>query len=185
MFRRLSACAVPWAQVTVTLVDERWVGIDDPASNEAMVRRELLVGRASAATFIGLYTGGVDPRTCVAACDSRLAAVHQPFDVCLLGLGDDGHTASWFPGGAGLTSALDVASSTRCTATRPAFDSPARMTWCLGPVVASRRLVLHFVGATKWSVLERAASPGPVEALPIRAVLAAAPEPVAVYWAPA
>lgn len=184
LFRRVARAELDWSRVTITLVDERWVDVRDSASNEAMVRRELLTGPAAAARFVGLYTGGDDPFAAVADVDARVAEVPQPFDVAVLGMGDDGHTASWFPGGEGLAAALDQSTPTRCVAVRPTFATPPRMTWCRGPIVAARHLVLHIVGANKWAVFERAQATGPVAELPVRAVLSGRVEPLAVYWAP-
>jgi len=54
LFRRLSELDIPWEQVVITLVDERWVDVEDKDSNEYLVRTHLLQDRAAKATFIGM-----------------------------------------------------------------------------------------------------------------------------------
>ena len=96
-FAALSAQALDWQQVTITLADERWVDPADPDSNEQLVRRHLLQNRAAAARFVGLKTGAITAVQGEKECGARLALVPRPFDALILGMGNDGHTASLFP----------------------------------------------------------------------------------------
>ena len=106
MFRALRACELPWERVTVTLADERWVPADAADSNERMVRAELLQGAAAAARFVGLVNAAPTPEAGRAATDAALRAIPRPFDVVMLGMGNDGHTASLFPDAPALAAAL-------------------------------------------------------------------------------
>ena len=181
-FEQLSRRPLPWSHVQVTLADERWVPADDDASNERLVRRHLLVERAATATLIGLKTPDATPEAGRGACEQALARIARPFDVVVLGMGGDGHTASLFPEAPELEAGLDPSSRRACLAVRPPAAPHPRMSLTLAALLDSRRLVLHITGEEKWEVYERASEPGPATELPIRAVLESGR--VEVWWAP-
>lgn len=96
------AAQVDWSRVHVLWGDERCVPPDDPASNFHMAREALLDHVAIPAAQIHRMRGEDDPRTAAAAYERELRALFPAgppkFDLVLLGLGDNGHTASLFPG---------------------------------------------------------------------------------------
>jgi 6-phosphogluconolactonase len=180
---RLARVALAWKDVTVSLADERWVPPSDGASNEAMTRRALSDAFAAHAHFVGLYTGDPTPEDGETTCAARLATIPRPFDVVLLGMGDDGHTASLFPHAPGLVDALDPAGHALCRAIRPPQLEP-RMTLTLRTLLDARAVFLLFTGKKKRAVFESALGDGPIEAMPIRAVLRQQRVPLEVYWTP-
>lgn len=188
LFARLDTLDLPWDKVFLTLSDERWVDLDDPASNEAMVRRTLSGAVARGATVVGLKSVGATPADGLARTSSRLATMPRPYDLVLLGMGEDAHTASFFPGAAGLDEALSgvlgLAVAAVTPAGTPAGAVPARITLTLPELLRSRGLALLITGAKKKSVLDAALLPGPVEAAPVRAVLHQDTVPVSIWWAP-
>lgn len=96
--------------MTVTLADERWINADDPSSNERLVRENLLCGAAAAANFVPLKNASATPFDGVEDVEQAIDAIAKPFDAVILGMGDDGHTASLFPGATNLSAALDMSS---------------------------------------------------------------------------
>ena len=184
LFRRLSAVDIPWRDVVITLVDERWVDSADPASNERLVRQYLLQDRAAAATFIGLKNSSRTAAQGEAQCEQELRRIPRPFTVLLLGMGNDGHTASLFPGSAQLAAATDMHSGRICMAVTPADAPHERMTLTLPAILDAEEIILHITGSAKKAVLAKAQEAGPAEDMPVRFVLGRQDRPVAVYWAP-
>ncbi|MEQ9464871.1 MAG: 6-phosphogluconolactonase [Haliea sp.] len=180
MFGALAAAELDWERVAITLVDERWVDPDDPDSNEALVRGCLLQARAAAADFVGLKTPGADCDAAVADVAARLEHLSRPFTAVVLGMGGDGHTASWFPQAHDLGMLLDPANPARVAATDPVTAPHPRMTLTLAAVLDSRHIHLHITGAGKRQVLEAAVDRG----YPVASVLAQTRTPLTIWWAP-
>ncbi len=183
-FEALSAETIAWEKVTVTLVDERWVGEDSDRSNARLVRAHLLQGPAAVARFLPLYTGDLTPEDGIVKLAPELAALSLPMAVVVLGMGDDGHTASFFPGGAGLAHALDPEDGALLAAVRSDAAGEPRITLTLPPLLAAGAIALHVEGAGKAKVLEKALMPGAEAEMPIRAVLRRSPRPVNLFWCP-
>ena len=182
-FEKLSRTDIDWGKVSVTLVDERWVPPDHERANARLVAEVLLQNCAAAARFIPLYSDAARPEDGIPSILAALATVPMPFDVVVLGMGADGHTASFFPGGDHLTEALDPDNPALLTAmTAPGADEP-RITFTLAPILASGLIALHIEGEEKKAVLGEALADGPIEDMPVRAVLRSG-RPVAVFWAP-
>jgi 6-phosphogluconolactonase len=180
-FAALSQRELDWAQVTVSLVDERCVPSDSEASNARLVREHLLQNAAAAANFIPLYRDDTEPDTAAALAEQALAAVPAPFDVAVLGMGDDGHTASLFPGARGTAAGLDPQQPRRVVATWPTTAPHARLSLTLRALLETRTLVLAIAGETKRAVLEHAADSAP-EVLPIAAFVRQQATPLHLFF---
>ena len=183
-FAALSELALDWEKVTITLADERWVDTSDADSNEHLVRQHLLQNRAVVASFVGLKTGAATAVQGEKECADRLALLPRPFDVLILGMGNDGHTASLFPQATRFGEALALDSGLLCMGITPPVAPHERMTLTLPALLQSRQIILHLVGPGKREVYERALAKGPVAEMPIRAVLGQTATPVTVFWAP-
>jgi 6-phosphogluconolactonase len=184
LFEYLRTQELDWSRVCVALADERWVDPSDPASNERLVRDELLKDRAAAARFEGLKNGAATPDLGAVLAWKKLAAVPRPFDVVVLGMGDDGHTASLFPGSPNLRSALDETAAAGCVGMWSPTPPQARLSLNLAALLGSRRIVILITGESKWQTYLAASQPGPVEQMPVRAVLRQRRTPVDVIWSP-
>lgn len=170
----LSCRPAPWERLFVTLTDERWVATSDPNSNERQVRELLLQGRAAKAKMVGLKTTAPTPEEAEGDVEARLALVPRPFDVIVLGMGEDGHFASLFPGAAELDAALDLGRVASCTALYPPETQHPRLTLTLPAITTGRHVFLLVAGEVKRAVLEQAARrSADLRALPVAALLRA------------
>ncbi|MDE1159678.1 MAG: 6-phosphogluconolactonase [Neorhizobium sp.] len=183
-FEVLSGKDIDWSKVTVTLVDERFVAADNPRSNHLLVATHLLKDKASAATFIPLYYDRPSIEEAAVAATEKTASIGNPFDVAILGMGGDGHTASFFPHGDNLARALDL-SGPRGILTMVADGAgEERLTFSFSSLSDARFLVLHIEGQGKKDVLEAAKAGGDEAEMPIRAVINRAASPLEIFWAP-
>lgn len=174
---------IAWDKVTITLVDERWVDDTSDRSNARLVQTNLLQGPAAAATFVPLFTGGDAPDAAhIAKTNAAQAKVPHPFDAVILGMGGDGHTASFFPGGDTLDAAL-TESGPALAIEAPGAGEP-RVTLTLPHLLATAALYIHIEGDGKAETLVRALEDGPVAEMPVRAVLCQTDTPVTLYWCP-
>jgi 6-phosphogluconolactonase len=184
LFEMLRTQTLDWSRVCVALADERWVDPSDAASNERLVRDVLLKERAAAARFLGLKNAAPTPDLGAVSAWETFARVPRPFDAVLLGMGDDGHTASLFPGSPNLPGALNANAAAGCVGMwAPTVPQP-RLSLNLTALLDARRIVLLISGESKWRTYCAASAAGPPEEMPVRAVLRQTRTPVDVLWSP-
>jgi 6-phosphogluconolactonase len=184
LFQTLRTRPLDWSRVCVALADERWVEPTDAGSNEKLVRDNLLRDGAAAARFVGLNNAAPSPDLGAVAAWETFAGIPRPFDVTVLGMGDDGHTASLFPRSPNLHAALDPSAAAGCVGMRAPTEPHARLSLNLAALLGSRRVYILILGAPKLQTFTAASSPGPVADMPVRAVLHQDGTPVEVVWAP-
>jgi len=180
-FDRLSNVDLDWRRVAITLADERRVADDSPRSNARLARERLLRNRAQAASFTPLADVRLPEDQELAAASARIANLPMPADVVILGMGDDGHTASWFPGANGLAEAMDPAAR-QLVAPIVAPDAPEpRLTLTGRVILRARAIALEIQGEGKLATFATALEPGPEAAMPVRAVLRGAVDRLTVF----
>jgi 6-phosphogluconolactonase len=179
----LSNQDVDWSRVTITLCDDRWVSPSSDRSNEHLLRKTLLRNKAANATFAPLYIDSPDPESALSRVQANVAKFALPFDVIVLGMGPDGHTASLFPGGDRLLEATRAHKNTRVLPMRAPDAPEPRITLTLSALIDTRALYLHIEGTDKKSVFDKAMTSNDSSA-PIRTVLNASRVTPIVYWCP-
>jgi 6-phosphogluconolactonase len=184
MYLQLGRQPLDWSRIWVALADERWVGVDDPDSNERMVRTALLQHRATRARYVGLKNDAGSPEAGASRAWAAIKALPRPFDAVVLGMGADGHVASLIPGSPNLPAALDLQAPPDCVAMRPPAAAHARISLNLAALLQARRIFVQIIGSQKWQTYETARGAGPVADMPIRALLRQNAVPVDVYWCP-
>jgi len=178
----LSDTDLEWDKVDVTLADERWVNEDHDASNTSLVKNNLIQNKAAAARFVELKSDVEDANEGVNVAERNLASMSQPFDALILGMGEDGHTASLFPCSEQVNDGLDMSSGRTCIAVQPTTAPHQRISLTLPALLNSRNIFLHLTGEKKKQVLLDAIENATEAQKPITAVVNRAP--VTLMWAP-
>jgi 6-phosphogluconolactonase len=184
LFEILRTQTLDWPRVCIALADERWVDAKDAESNERLVRDVLLKDQAASARFLGLKNAAPTPDLGAVSAWETFARVPRPFDAVVLGMGDDGHTASLFPGSPNLPSALNPSASAGCVGMWSPVAPHPRLSLNLTALLDCRRVAILISGEAKWRTYTAASAPGPVQDMPIRAVLRQSRTPVDVLWSP-
>lgn len=171
-FEALREKPLDWARIDVLLADERWVPENHEDSNSRLVKDNLLQGPASEANFLSLKQPGETPSDGLAAVEAALEDLLLPLDVLILGMGNDGHTASLFPDAPELDRALDVNSDHVVSAMTPPSQQQKRITLTLRALKQAGLTALHLKGDEKLETLQAACSNiQNVREMPIRAFL--------------
>lgn len=178
-YRALAGRPLPWSKVDIIVVDERWVEIGDEGSNEALLTQCF---KNTEVKIFGLKSRSSSPAAGAIALETRLKAL-RPLDGVLLGMGVDGHTASWFEGALGVDEALDPFGTKTLVAinatTSPiAVPWPHRVTMTLPAIAEAPAIAVLIFGEEKRSVLETAGA-----ASPIGQLVAACFDRLTVFWA--
>ncbi|MBX8515264.1 6-phosphogluconolactonase [Pseudomonas cichorii] len=179
-FQSLAEKPVDWSKVVISLADERWVPVEHADSNAGLLQRHLLQGPVAEAKFIGLYTPAESLEEAALAADEILAQL-PAIDVLILGMGDDGHTASLFPGSPNLEQALSLDDERRCLPMLAPSVPHQRLTLTRRLLASARHPILSVSGQAKLDTLRTALAGDDIAQLPVRAFLNSTLE---IYWCP-
>ncbi len=182
-FDKLAEAKIDWKRVTIIPTDDRLVPMGDPLSNATMIAKTFLPKGARVIPITS--EAAEDYKASGRAADARLQDLHWPLDLCLLGVGADGHTASIFPG-PDLDEALTGPKERRALGVMPDPLPPeapvARVTLSLAAITSARALMIAVTGQAKRDVIEAAIEEGVGSPYPIGRVLAQSELPVDIHW---
>ncbi|MFK8329195.1 6-phosphogluconolactonase [Pseudomonas sp. BJa5] len=179
-FEVLAKQALDWSKVLVTLADERWVPVEHADSNAGLLKRHLLVGEVAKARFLSLYRPAASLEAAALETDRALAEL-PGIDVLVLGMGDDGHTASLFPNSPNLAEGLDPHSTRRCLPMLAPSVPHQRLSMTRALLARARFTALSLQGAGKLATLRAALETGDAQHMPIYAFVQ---DPLDIYWCP-
>lgn len=183
LFEKLSKIDISWDKVIISLVDERWVSSEHKDSNELLVKSNLLQNFAKKAKFVGMYLDGKDASEADEECSKIYKNSVYPFDVIILGMGGDAHTASLFPENERLNEAYNLENENLCISIKPTTAPHKRMSLTLKAILSAKHIILHIEGEEKLKVYEEAISLDDKYKMPIASVLNQEIKEVEVYHA--
>jgi 6-phosphogluconolactonase len=181
LFKKLSLLSLDWAKVDLTLVDDRWVEPKNADSNELLVRRYLIKNKASKVNFIPLKNDSNTAKEGQKQSEASLRSLTLPFDVIVLGMGSDGHTASLFPCSDELSDGMDLNNLNYLVSTSPKTSPYERLSLTAKIIIDAKNIFLHLNGSTKLHTLESAMSYKDTSKMPIYAFLE---NGLSIYWSP-
>lgn len=188
LFNELANQDIDWQRVLVTLVDERCVDENHELSNTRFLKLNLFDQLNQSPRYVPLFSSAA-ARTAGEA-DSLIehtlkieqsliaemtsaADVPSSFDLAVLGMGTDGHTASFFPDADNIAELIDAEDSAALKTSESPSSQVPRITWSLSRLLQSRKLVLHINGSDKLAILNQAQEQLNALQYPIASVLAA------------
>jgi 6-phosphogluconolactonase len=182
-FAALSSMPLDWTRVEITLADERRVGEESSRLNARLVRDDLLRNHAMVANFTPLADARLTESQELVAASARIARLPLPADVVVLGMGEDGHTASWLPGAEALAEALDPGARQLVAPVEAVGEYEPRLTLTGRVILRAKAIALHIEGEAKLKALAAALESGPEEEMPVRAVLRRGSDRLTVFAA--
>jgi 6-phosphogluconolactonase len=150
LYQKLSEIDLDWSNVHVGLVDERFVSQDSSFSNETLIRESLMQNKAATAHFHPMVINASDYSENLTLATEENRVFENP-DVIVLGMGDDGHTASLFPND---LSSEEATFSERLLANTNAPNEPTQRITFSGPILKKgKHNFLMITGARKLDIL--------------------------------
>ncbi|MCW8875994.1 MAG: 6-phosphogluconolactonase [Kangiellaceae bacterium] len=188
VFELLSRMSLDWHNVLIAPTDERWVDINEPTSNQKLLQDTLLVNQAKDARLMAMKNSAATATLGQKESEQSINELERPFDIVMIGMGNDGHFASLFPGSSPFEQAMDLDNSKSCiaidaTGCPVAGDNTERMSLTLSAILDAKLVMVLITGNDKLEVLRLAEKENNPSDKPIAALLNQNETPVEVYWA--
>ena len=167
-----------WSKLTLTLVDERWVPPSDSASNQRLIEQHLVSQLPQQSQLVGFWHPDCQPETALERFEQQLRP-HSTLTCTVLGMGNDGHTASLFPCSAQLEWAMHT--DKRACLVQPNTAPHTRLSLSLNEILNSEQRILHICGEDKLVTLQQALTNMDPMQMPVTALF---DKPLSIYWAP-
>lgn len=178
LFQALAEYDIDWSKVIITLVDERWVDESHELSNATFMKTFLLNALPNTVRFVPLYQAANSVQESLDFvladyCKATNSTIDAPraFDIVVLGMGGDGHTASFFPDADNVADLVDINASQALLTCNSPSTQVERITWSLPMLLNTDFLALHITGQSKQDVFEQASAGGDITELPIRSAI--------------
>jgi len=181
LFKEFSLLSLDWQKIDLTLADDRWVDAKNADSNELLVRTHLMKNKAAQVNFIPLKNNAKTAKEGQIYSEKMLRKITLPFDVVVLGMGSDGHTASLFPCANELPEAMNLNNSNYLISTSPKTAPYERLSLTARVIFDSKNVFLHLNGSTKLHTLESAMEYKDLNKMPIYTFLK---NGLSIYWSP-
>ena len=181
LFKEFSLLSIDWTKIDLTLADDRWVDAKNADSNELLVRAHLIKNKAAKVNFIPLKNDAKTAKEGQIYSEKMLRKITLPFDVIVLGMGSDGHTASLFPCSDELPEAMNLSNSNYLISTSPKTAPYERISLTARVILDSKNIFLHLNGSSKLHTLESAMEYKDPNKMPIYTFLK---NGLSIYWSP-
>ena len=181
LFEELSLINLDWSRVDLTLVDDRWVDSDHKDSNELLVKTHFIKNKAARVNFVPLKNDAQSAKEGVALSEEALKNIAMPFDIIILGMGTDGHTASLFPCSDELPVGMDLNTMSNLVAITPKTAPYDRISLTAKSIFDAKKVILHLNGSAKLHTLEEAMNLSDSSQMPIYAFLE---NGLDIFWSP-
>ena len=147
------------------------VSFDSYEGGRAHVKTHLLNNNAASANFVPLKNDSKTAKEGVSVSEERLQRLTMPLDIVILGVGEDGHTASLFPCSDELSEGMDLNTKSFLIATTPKTAPYERISLTAKTIIESRKVVLLLCGSSKLHTVEEAMNLSDPSKMPIYAFL--------------
>ncbi|MFT6732821.1 MAG: 6-phosphogluconolactonase [Polaribacter sp.] len=186
-FDLLSKAELEWEKITIAQSDERWLDASHAQSNERLTRENLLINNAKIAKYISMKNDANTTEQGELDCNKTYASIPNPFTICMLGMGLDGHIASLFPDSKNIDNALSLENKDLCiaidaTGCPVAGDYPKRMSLTLSAILHSETILLLITGKEKLSIIENLLEEQRQTEIPVSRILNQSSTAVEVFW---
>jgi 6-phosphogluconolactonase len=181
LFEEFSRLSIDWTKVDLTLVDDRWVEPKSADSNELLVRTHFIKNNASKVNFTPLKNDSNTAKEGQKQTEVLLGNFTMPFDVVVLGMGSDGHTASLFPCSDELADGMDLNNPNYLISTSPKTAPYERLSLTAKVIMDAKNVFLHLNGSSKLHTLESAMEYKDSSKMPIYKFLKSG---LSIYWSP-